>query len=72
MGIIETEKMFNIEEGKAKGIEIGRLQEQEKVVTNLILQSGLSDTQAAKIADAPIFLVKKIRTQIEKSNRSKN
>ena len=68
MGIIETEKMLNIEEG----IEIGQLANQEKVVTNLILQLGLSDVQAAKIADAPLSFVKKIRTQLEKNNQSKN
>ncbi|WP_316833776.1 hypothetical protein [Pedobacter nutrimenti] len=62
MGIIETEKMLNIEEG----IEIGQLAKQEKVVTNLILQLGLSDAQAAKVADAPLSFVRKIRRQLEK------
>jgi len=39
---------------------------------SVILQLGLSDVQAAKIADAPLSFVKKIRTQIEKNNQSKN
>ncbi|HWW42021.1 hypothetical protein [Pedobacter sp.] len=61
MGIIETEKMLNIEQG----IEIGRSQEKEHFVANLILQLGLSDAQAAKVADAPISFVKKIRSQLK-------
>ncbi|WP_316836076.1 hypothetical protein [Pedobacter nutrimenti] len=72
MGIIETEKMLNIEEGIEIGTRKTKLEEQEKVVKNLILQLGLSDAQAAKVAEAPLSFVKKIRTQLEKSNRSKN
>jgi len=58
MGIIETEKMLNI--------EIGQLKNQEKVVANLIATFGFSNEQAAKAVDAPISFVKKIRRQLEK------
>ncbi|WP_316833779.1 hypothetical protein [Pedobacter nutrimenti] len=79
MGIIETEKMLNIEEGKtigkiegieigkAKGIEIGKSQVKEHFVTNLIATFGFSNEQAAKAVDAPISFVRKIRRQLEKS-----
>nr|WP_199079172.1 hypothetical protein [Pedobacter sp. ASV19] len=62
MGIIETEKMLNIEQG----IEIGRSQEKEHFVANLIATFGFSNEQAAKAADASISFVKKIRSQLKK------
>jgi len=76
MGIIETEKMLNIEEGKEKGIKIGarntKLEEREILVKKLIVKLAFTDQQAADFAEVSLSFVKKIRTQLEKSNRSKN
>ena len=76
MGIIETEKMLNIEQGKEIGKEIGskntKLEEREILVKKLIVKLAFTDQQAADFAEVSLSFVKKIRTQLEKSNRSKN
>jgi len=72
MGIIETEKMLNIEEGIEIGARKTKLEEREHFVKNLIIAFGFSDEQASKAAEVSLSFVKKIRTQLEKSNRSKN
>lgn len=75
MGIIETEKMLNIEQGKEigleQGIEIGKSLEREHFVRNLIITFGFSNEQASKAAEVSLSFVKKIRTQLEKDS-SKN
>ena len=44
----------------------GRQEEQVKVIKNLIVQLGLSDEQAAGVAEVSIDLVKKIRADLNK------
>jgi len=57
MGIIETEKMLNIEQG----IEIGN----ENFVKKLISKLDFTDKQAADFAEVPLTFVKKIRSQLK-------
>jgi hypothetical protein len=45
----------------------GRQEEQVKVIKNLIVQLGLSDEQAASIAEVSIDLVKTIRAGLDKN-----
>ncbi|HWW42023.1 hypothetical protein [Pedobacter sp.] len=58
MGIIETEKMLNIEQG----IKIGN----ENFVKKLISKLDFTDKQAADFAEVPLTFVKKIRSQLKK------
>ena len=53
-------------EGRKEGIEKGRAEGKAEVVKNLIIQLGLSDAQAARIAEVPVAFVKKIRTGLLK------
>ncbi|WP_316833777.1 hypothetical protein [Pedobacter nutrimenti] len=60
MGIIETEKMLNIEQG----IEIGN----ENFVKKLISKLDFTDKQAADFAEVSLTFVKKIRSQLKESS----
>jgi hypothetical protein len=60
MGIIETEKMLNIEQG----IEIGN----ENFVKKLISKLDFTDKQAADFAEVPLTFVKKIHSQLKESS----
>ena len=78
MGIIETIKKIEreegieigmkkgmekgIEKGMEKGIEKGK----QEVIENLIIKMGLSDKQVADIAEMPVSFVKKIRAALKK------
>lgn len=82
MGIIETIKMIEREEGFEKGMEKGMKEGMEKgmekgiekgmekgkieVVRNLITKLGLNDRQAADVAGVTISFVKKVRASINK------
>ena len=70
MGIIETIKKIEREEGFEKGIEKGIERGIEKgkqdVIENLIVKLGLSDKQAADIAEMPVSFVKKVRASLKK------
>ena len=78
MGIIETIKKIEREEGfekglvkgREKGIEEGMEKGIEKgkweVIENLIIKLGLSDKQVADIAEMPVSFVKKIRASLKK------
>jgi hypothetical protein len=60
MGITETLKMLDREEG----IEIGEAKKSHHVVENLIIKLGLSDEQAADVAEVSVDFVKNIRQEI--------
>lgn len=49
-----------------KGIEKGMEKGKADVVRNLITKLGLSDAQAAEIAEVPVALVKKVRASLKK------
>ena len=61
MGIIETIKKIEREEG----IEIGMEKGKRDVIENLIIKLGLSDKQAADIAEMPVSFVKKVRASLK-------
>jgi predicted transposase/invertase (TIGR01784 family) len=73
MGIIETIKKIEREEGFEKGMEKGIEKGMEKgiekgkreVIENLITKLGLSDKQVADIAEMPVSFVKKIRDSLK-------
>ncbi|MBX3257408.1 MAG: hypothetical protein KF862_25005, partial [Chitinophagaceae bacterium] len=62
MGIIEAIKKIEREEG----IEIGMEKGKQEVIENLITELGLPDKQAARIARVPEAFVKKIRASLKK------
>ena len=82
MGIIETIKKIEreegfemgmekgrekgIEEGMEKGIEKGIEKGKREVIENLIIKLGLSDKQVADIAEMPVSFVKKVRVSLKK------
>jgi hypothetical protein len=55
-----------LDRAEKQGIEKGREEEQTKVVTNLIVQLGLSDEQISAIAEVPVDFVKAIRRGLKK------
>jgi hypothetical protein len=77
MGIIETIKKIEreegieigrekgIEEGLEKGIEKGIEKGKREVIENLITKLGLSDKQVADIAEMPVSFVKKVRASLK-------
>ena len=66
MGIIETIKKIEREEVFEKGIEKGIEKGKQDVIENLIVKLGLSDRQAADIAEMPVSFVKKVRASLKK------
>ncbi|MBX2921334.1 MAG: hypothetical protein KF746_04005 [Chitinophagaceae bacterium] len=59
---IEKGRKKGIEEGIEKGIEKAK----QDVIENLILRLGLSDKQAADIAEVPVSFIKKVRASLKK------
>ena len=51
-----------IEKGRKKGMEEGK----QHVIENLIIRLGLSDKQAADIAEVPVSFIRKVRTSLKK------
>ncbi|MBX2921507.1 MAG: hypothetical protein KF746_04870 [Chitinophagaceae bacterium] len=66
MGIIETIKQIEREEVFEKGIEEGIEKAKQDVIENLIIRLGLSDKQAADIAEVSVSFVKKVRASLKK------
>jgi len=62
MGVIDVIKKQEHEQGMQKGAE----QKSIDVVKNLIKELGLADEQVARIAEVPVELVRKIRTELNK------
>lgn len=58
-----------MEKGMERGMEKGMEKGKEQVVKNLIIELGLSDQQAARIAEIPVSFVKKIRTSLKKKKQ---
>jgi hypothetical protein len=56
MGVIEVFKKYEREEGKLEG--------RQAIVENLIVKLGLSDKQAADVAEVSIAFVKKVRKEL--------
>lgn len=63
MGIIETIKKIEREEGFEKGIEQGIEQGKEQVVKNLLATGKFTIAEIANFADVPESFVKKVRTR---------
>lgn len=55
-----------IEKGIEKDVEKGEEKKNHVVVENLLSELGLSDEQAARIAEVPIEYVAKIRASLKK------
>ena len=55
----------SISYAEKKAMEKGK----EQVVKNLIIELGLSDQQAARIAEIPVSFVKKIRASLKKKKQ---
>jgi hypothetical protein len=66
MGIIETIKKIEREEGFEKGMVKGIEKGKQDVIENLIIKLGLSDKQVADIAEMPVSFVKKVRVSLKK------
>jgi len=62
MGIVEMIKEREIQKILQQGKAEGKAEE----VRNLITKLGLSDTQAADVAEVPVAFVKKVRTSLKK------
>jgi len=69
MGITETLKMLDREEGIEIGIQTGIKKGEaiarHDVVSNLITKLGLSDQQAADVAEVSLSFVRKVRKELE-------
>lgn len=63
---VEKGRKEGMEKGIEKGMEKGMEKKSFEVVQNLITELGLSDKQAARIAEVPEAFVKKIRTALHK------
>lgn len=61
MDMMEAVRHVTLEEG----IERGRQEMKEVFITNLIVQLGLSDEVAAKVAEVPVAEVKSLRSKLE-------
>lgn len=55
-----------IEKGRKAGIEEGIEKKSMEVIENLLFKLGLTDQQAAEIAEVPLSFVKKVRTTLNK------
>ena len=58
-----------IEKGRKEGIEKGIEKGKEEEVRNLVLKLGLTDKQAAEVAEVSVTFVKKIRTSLKKKKQ---
>ena len=54
------------QEGRREGLQEGAAQKSEEVVRNLIVDLGLMDEQAAKIANVTIDFVRKVRAGLNR------
>lgn len=61
----KEENDFLFRKGEVKGEAKGEAKKSQAVVENLILELGLSDQQAAKIAEVPVDFVAKIRAELK-------
>jgi predicted transposase/invertase (TIGR01784 family) len=66
MGIREIVLERAKKEGREEGMEKGILKGKAEVVSNLILKMGMTDTQAADIAEVSVDFVKKVRRKLKK------
>ena len=74
MGIIETIKKIEREEGieigikkgREEGIEEGLEKGKREVIENLIIKTELSDKQVADVTEMSVSFVKKIRAALKK------
>ncbi|TAM95440.1 MAG: hypothetical protein EPN39_15110 [Chitinophagaceae bacterium] len=66
MGIREMVLERAKKEGREEGMEKGILKGKAEVVSNLILKMGMTDTQAADIAEVSVDFVKKVRRKLKK------
>ncbi|MFB5946594.1 hypothetical protein [Albibacterium profundi] len=64
MGVIDVIKKHERQEGLQKGLQQGAEQKAIGVVKNLIKELGLADEQVARIAEVPVELVRKVRTEL--------
>lgn len=68
--LIETEKKRSekkgLKRGFEKGIEKGEEKKSYDVVENLIVKLGLSDEQAADIAEVSVDFVRNVRSALQK------
>ena len=65
MGIIETIKMLEREQGERKGMEEGQKQKNLIIVTNLLLNTDFNSAKIAALADVPEEYVQHVRKQLE-------
>jgi len=65
MGLTETLNMLEREEGIEIGIKKGEAIARHDVVSNLIVKLGLTNEQAADVAEVSISFVKKVRKELE-------
>ena len=65
MGIIETIKMLEREQGERKGMEEGQKQKNLLIVTNLLLNTDFNSAKIAALADVPEEYVQHVRKQLE-------
>jgi len=62
----KEEDDFLYKRGENKGLEKGEEKKSRSVVENLLSELGLSDEQAARIAEVPLEYVAKIRASLKK------
>ena len=62
MGILETVKMLEREEGRDEA--------KREVVTNLIRDFKFTDAQAAKAATVSVYFVRKIRAELKRQQEN--
>ena len=58
-----------IEKGRKEGIEKGTMSKSHEVVSNLILDFGFNDEQAARASRTSIEFVKKVRADLDKKKK---
>lgn len=62
--LLDRAKNEGLVKGKAVGKTIGAIEKSREVVANLITKLGLSDEQAAEVAEVSIVFVKKVRKEL--------
>ncbi|WP_316813768.1 hypothetical protein [Pedobacter heparinus] len=65
MGIMEAVREQILDEGIEKGIEKGEARKNHTFVENLIVKLGLSDEQAADVAEVTVDFVAKVREELK-------
>ncbi len=63
--LLDRAKKEGIAEGKAEGKTEGKAEGKHEVIENLIVKLGLSDEQAAEIANVSVEFVSKVRTALK-------